>query len=287
MKKPFEIYILWVVVIFMGTIACQQAPELYKKELTVADKKRFADQMSNNLVRKFGQGSAAEVMVLREALEFEPTNGKLWREIGIPYGRRGMAAEFCEYYGKAVQYDSLNYIGWRGFTYLYFYRDYERAIADFDSLDNLTPNFVDYPQSTSIYFMRAIGYLKLEQYEKALFYWDAHINEELRTSTDENYIDPKTWLFQAITYYKMNDFDKAKESIERGLKNVPENANLLFWSANLAFQNKEYRKAKNQLEKAQIQFNKGYHNYRSNVEEFFQMYQSDIDELAKAINDAD
>jgi len=283
MKNLFVHYLLLLITISSVTISCEQPQSLYKREFTVEEKKKLAQQMSSGLTRKFGQGSVNEVMVLREALQLQPTNAKVWRELGIPYGMKGMAADFYGNYEKAVQYDTLNWIGWRSYTYLYFYRDYERAIADFDSLDKLTPNFVDYPQSISIHFMRAICYLKLAQYEKALSFWDAHIKEELKTSS-EDYIDPRTWLFQGITYLKMNDFKKARESIDRGLKNMPENADLWLWSAKLSLQNKDYNKAKIEIEKAQTQFDKGYYNYRSYVEEFFQMYQSDIDELKKAAN---
>jgi len=264
------------------SISCQQTTGLYKKEFTTKEKEKLAKQMPNSLLRKFYQGSVSEVMVLREALMFLPRDAKLWREIGVPYGKRGMAAEFYENYGKAVKYDPLNWQGWRGYMYLYFYRDYERAIADFDSLDKLTPNFVDYPQSTSIHFMRAICYLQLDDYDKALTYWDLHLEEELKTGT-EDYIDPKTFLFQGITYYKKGDLIKAQESIDRGLKHIKNNADLWLWSAKLALHNNELDKALKALEKAQTQFDKGYYNYRRYVEEFYQMYQSDIDELKNDI----
>jgi len=181
MKNPFNAYLLLLFIISIVSVSCQQPTALYKRAFTKVEKEKLVDQMTNNLIRKFGQGSVAEIMVLREALQMQPRNADLWREIGVPYGKRGMAMEFYENYGKAAKYDPLNWQGWRGYMYLYFYRDYERAIADFDSLDKLTPNFVDYPQSTSIHFMRAICYLQLGEYDKALSFWDAHIEEELST----------------------------------------------------------------------------------------------------------
>ena len=38
----------------------------------------------------------------------------------------------------------------------YFYRDYKRALKDIEEYDALTPNFVDYPQWTSVNYMRGI-----------------------------------------------------------------------------------------------------------------------------------
>lgn len=261
---------------FFILYACQEKP-LYKRTFSEEEKLKLTDQMTNGLHR-FYQGSVAEVMILEEAISLRPEQADLWREKGAATLKRGMAADFHEFYGKAAQYDPAGWLGYRGYMYLYFYRDYERAIKDFNTLDDLTPDIVDYPQSTSIHFMRGICYLQLGEYKKALSFWDRHLVEELRTTTEE-YIDPKTYLFQGITYWKMGDFEKANSSFERGLKNHPYNADLWLWTAKMAIQNGDSNMAKQALEKAQTQFDKEYQNYRPYVEEFFQMYQSDIDEL--------
>jgi len=257
--------------------SCQDET-LYKRTFSEEEKIKLADQFTNDIHEKYYQGSVAEVMVVNEAIKLRPEQADLWRELGIPYGKRGIAAPFQEYYSKAVKYDPLGWQGWRGYMYLYFYRDYERAIVDFNTIDDLTPAIVDYPQSTSVHFMRAICYLQLGEYEKAISFWDRHIEEELRIST-EDYIDPRTYLFQGITYFKMGDLEKAKSSFERGTTNHPYNADLWFWTAKLAFKNGDTSQVKQALDKAQTQFDKAYQNNRPYVEEFYQMYQADIDEL--------
>ncbi len=269
--------IIFAALSIITLLACQEKA-LYKKTFSEAEKIKLANQMTTDLIKKYNQGTVSEIMVLEEAIKLAPEEAGLWREIGVPYGKRGLAVEFQENYSKAVQYDPLNWQGWRGYMYLYFYRDYERAIKDFDTLDDLTPGIVDYPQSTSIHFMRAICYLQLEEYEKAITYWDKHFEEELRTGT-EDYIDPRAYLFQGITYLKMGDLENANRSFEKGIKNHPKNADLWLWSAKLAFKNGALAKGKKALNNAQVQFNKNYQNARPYVEEFYQMHQSDIDEL--------
>ena len=166
--------------------------------------------------------------------------------------------------------------------YLYFYRDYRRAIADFDALDTLTPNFVDYPQATSIYFMKAAAFLMLEEYDQALALLDKHIIEELRTTT-EDFIDLKTFVYQGIAHYKNGDIDLAKKSFERGIKNTPYSADLWYWSAKLAAETGEKAIALEAIEKAKIQFDKEYFNNRPYVEEFYQIYESDLTDLEAKI----
>lgn len=273
-----------VIVLFLGFSACQQtqteAP-LYKKEFTPEEHRDLADQLLGGLSNYY-QGSVPRRLLIDEAFLHNPESGDVHRELGVPYLKRGMAVEYDKDYSNAVFYDAVNWQGWRGYIYLYFYRDYERAISDFDNLDVLTPNFVDHPQATSIHFMRGISYLKLDKYDEALDYFDQHITEELRT-VKEDYIDHKTFLFQGIAHYKKGNKVAAKASFARGTKIEPDNADLWYWTAKLAHEMGDEKNALIALEKAQVQFEKGYENHRPYVEEFFQTYQSDLDELKRAI----
>jgi hypothetical protein len=61
--------------------------------------------------------------------------------------------------------------GWRGYLKLFFYRDYESAIADFNATDTLTTGFTDYPQSMSVDYLRGLAYFQLGEEEKALDYY--------------------------------------------------------------------------------------------------------------------
>ena len=68
-----------------------------------------------------------------------------------------------------------------------------------------------------------------------------------------------------------------------GLELNPDNANLLFQMAKLHTAAGEKKKALQYLADAQLQFAKGNHNTRSYVEEFYQLYESDLKELAESI----
>lgn len=275
-------YCLLATIIFVNLIACQPEPVLYKRVFSEAEKFKIADQLNTNKIRSYGQGSVGQMMTLKEAIQLSPQRAELYREVGVPYGKRGMAVEFDPPYSKAVELDPLNWQGYRGYMYLYFYRDYERAIADFKALDALTPNFVDYPQATSVYFMEAVAYLMLEEYDTALSLFDQHITEELRTTT-EDFIDLKTFVFQGIAHYKKGDLALAKQSFDRGTNNTPYSADLWYWTAKLAQETGDKTTALAAIEKAKIQFDKEYFNNRPYVEEFFQIYELDITELKAKI----
>ena len=283
MVKLLNYYLKVLTICGIGFLsACEQAPILYKKEFSEEENKAIANQLLNRLSRYY-QGSVPEQFLLDESAKLNPVNADVHRELGVPYLKRGLPVEYEKHYADAVKYGAVDWQGWRGYIYLYFYRDYERALADFQALDVLTPNFVDYPQSTSILYMSAICYMKLGDYEQGITYFDKHIEEELRTST-EDYIDSKTFLFKGICYYKQGAFAEAEASIARGLTNAPDNADLWFWKAKMETEKGNKTIALNAIEKAQTQFDKDYHNHRPYVEEFFQIHQADIDELREKIN---
>ncbi|MEM1121870.1 MAG: tetratricopeptide repeat protein [Bacteroidota bacterium] len=262
--------------------ACENTPVLYKKSFTKEAQKKIASQMLGGLKFCY-QGSVPCQLLMEEALHLDSTHPEIHRELGIPYLKRGFPADYEPHYANTVKYGAVEWQGWRGYIYLYFYRDYERALADFKALDTLTPNFVDYPQATSVLFMSAICHLKMGNYDQAIQLFDDHITEELRTTT-EDFIDTKTYLFQGIAYYKNGDSFSAKKSFDRGLKNLEENADLWYWTAKLAYENGEFTVAKAALEKAQQYFDGEYYNKRPYVEEFFQIHQLDLTELNQKID---
>ena len=228
------------------------------------------------------QGDVGEQFLIAEAIKLDDTNASIWREKGIPYLKRGIAAPYYVNYQKAIQYDAKGWQGWRGYIYLYFYRDYERALADFNATDTLTPDFVDYPQSTSVDFMRAICYLQLGDQDQALDFLDRHIQEEL-SSVEEKYVDLKAFLFQGIAFHRKGLFEEAAASYKIALRHAPENADLWYWLAKSSLAAGEIAAAKIAIEKADTAFKKGDFNKRNYVEEFFQIYQSDIDNFKKEI----
>jgi tetratricopeptide (TPR) repeat protein len=259
--------------------SCQRQEAVwYEKEFTTEERKALSLSLLDG-IRYHYQGSPASQMILQEALSYDPQNAKVHREIGVPYLKRGIAAAFPHYYGKAAELDPLGWTGWRGYLYLYFYRDYERALADFNLTDTLTPNQVDYPQSISVDYMRGICYLKLHDYQNAIDYFDRHIEYET-SITGFDYIDPKTLLYRGIAYLGQNKADLAIASFRSGLTIEDENADLYYWLAKVQAQQGHLAEAQQNLERARKEFARENYNRRYYVEAFFQTYEADLDVLA-------
>lgn len=258
-------------------ISCGQQEPLYKKTFSLEEKLALSESLLNG--RGSGgyyQGSPAYEFQIKEAEKVYPQNGDIYREYGAALVKRGFAAKWHETYAKAVALDPEGWQGWRGYLYLYFYRDYERAIHDFNTIDSLTPNFVDYPQSQSVHFMRGICYLQLGNYEKAIEYFDMHIAHETKEAGID-FIEAKAFLYKAIAHWKSGDMQKAKETLDLGVSVDDKNADLYFWLAKYHREMGEDAKAKGYIEQAKKQFLAGYYNHRPYVEEFYQTYWTDLE----------
>src|SRR5688500_7323755 len=118
--------------------------------------------------KHFNQGSPENMELIETAIELDPNNSAAWRELSVPYLKRGLGHEWKPLFDKAVEIDPISWQGWRGYLKLFFYRDYEGAIQDFNATDTLTPNFTDYPQSLSVDYLRALAYLQLKDFDASI-----------------------------------------------------------------------------------------------------------------------
>ena len=140
-------------------------------------KKRSMECFKHGLY--YYQGTQESINAFAKAIELDPTHAESWRELSIPFLKRGMPHLWKKYIDKAVELDPITWQGYRGYNYLWFYRDYKKAIADFDATDTLTPKFTDAPQGHSVNYWRGIAYLGLKDYKNCIAYFDLHIQIEI------------------------------------------------------------------------------------------------------------
>ncbi len=247
-----------------------------KKEFSEAEKLVLAEQLLSSAY--YSQGSVGEQALIEEAVIYNNKHPNVWRIPGISFLKRGIPTEVYERYRKCVELDPINWQGYRGYCYLYFYRDYKRALKDFDELDVLTPDFLDYPQATSIDYMRAICYYGLNQPQKALEYIDKHIATETKT-VGINYIGSVSFIIKGKAHEMLGQLSEATKAYETGLAANEKNADAAFYLAQRYSQDGKRAKAKELITMAKQNFMAGYSNSRPYVEEFFQVYLADIEEL--------
>lgn len=270
-----------MVVVILVSISCDNKSKaiIYKNQYSQEEKLALAESLSNGAgTDLYYQGTIGERMIIWEGLKYNPEGAWGWREIGVPYLKRGFAHEASKYYSKATEYDPEEWLGYKAYCWLYFYRDYETAIRELDIYDAFTPNFVDYPQATSVDFMRGVAYLKLGKLDKALEYLEKHMLDE-KENTGAEYIEPKDYLMLGVAWYEKGDFAKALEVIDEGLLHNDTTADLYFYRALVTTRMKNMDGAKPYLDKAEYYIANGGKNIRPYIEEFYAVYQQDVDKL--------
>ena len=277
MEKLLKYYLSLFVM--FSIVGCQSSNQYYKKEFTKTEQLELAEKLLNGLgYRHYYQGSVGEQMLLEEAKKYNNEHAEVWRELGIPYLKRGIASGYFPNYEKCVYYDSLGWQGYRGYCTLYFYRDYERALKDFNELDILTPNFIDHPQGTSIDYMRGICHFGLGQYQETLDYMDKHLETENK-GVGLEYVYPVTFILKGLAHKELGDMNEAQKAFELGSTNNKQNADLEYQLAKILFEKGATQESLKWLAKAKESFQAGYFNSRPYVEEFQQVYLADIEDL--------
>ena len=223
------------------------------------------------------QGSPTCMNAFAYLLEIDSTNAEANRELSIPYLKRGIPHEWEKWMDRAVRYDSIAWQPYRGYNYLWFYRAYEKAIADFDASDTLT-DYIDHPQGHSVDFWRGIAYLGLKDYENSIAYWDKHIQRETEES-GEDWVELEAFLYRGIASYESGNLEKALQNFNKALHYFKRTADAKYYKAKILLERKQPEEALTLIEDAITDFKAGYYNNRPYVETLRQIYLSDLEAL--------
>ena len=186
--------------------------------LSSEEKKVLAEEMWSEVGEKHGiQGSPEKMNFLEEIIRLDPKHCEAIRELSVAYLKRGMPNQWKPIFDRAVECDAALWQPFRGCHYLYFYRDYKKAIADFNASDTLTPNHIDSPQGHSVDYWRGHAYLGAKDYENSIRYYQKHI-AYVTQEWGEDWVEPDAFLNLAIAYYESNQFDKMPPELDRALK---------------------------------------------------------------------
>lgn len=231
------------------------------------------------------QGSKACHNGIKRAIEIDSTYPQAVYELSVAYLKRGLPHKWKPQYDKAVKLDSVDRIPWRGYLYLWFYRDYKKAIADFDASDILTPDFIDAPQGHSVDYWRGIAYLGLKDYKNSIYYFDKYIAKETK-DTGEDWVEMTGFLYCGIAHYENKNDSLALQSINKLLKYTNDTyADGNYYKALILERQGDNQQALELIDLAITNYNDGYYNYRPYVETLRQIYMEDLLLLKKRLTE--
>ena len=277
MEKLLKYYLSAVLVFCL--FSCDENYE----DMTPAERKALSQKVYDE-GSFLGQGSSASMTRIARTVAIDSTNCDAVRELSVAILKRGLIDEWKPAFDKAVACNPKIWTPWRGYLYLQFYRDYDKAIADFDASDTLTPNFIDAPQGHSVDYWRGIAYLGKKDYVSSIEYFSKYI----KTTTEEvgeDWAEPTAFLYKAIAHYEAGDFENSEIAIDKFLLyNQEKTADGQYYKAKLELQKSDCTAAKERLDLAYTNFktdNVFRHVY---TEVLRQLYMGNLDELKLEID---
>ena len=257
-------------------MGCQQN----SSKLTDLERRNLAEKVFKEGAH-LPQGSPKSMTRIAKAIEIDPTYAEAIREHSVAYLKRGLPHKWKPWMDEAVRQDPATWTPWRGYLYLWFYRDYEKAIKDFNASDTLTPH-LDYPQGHSVDYWRGIAYLGAKDYENSIAYFDKHVKKETE-DTGEDWVELEAFLYRGIAYYESNNIEKALENFEKVIHYFKYSADGKYYKAKILGEFGRKEEALKVVNEAIHDFEKGFYTNRPYVETLYQIYLEDLQELKSSL----
>lgn len=214
----------------------------------------------------------------RRIENFESKNSDDYMEYSVvKFNKAGDFHTGFIYLNKAVELNPTSHLGYRGWVRLRKIRDYDKALADFDRLDSLTPNFVDAPWGEDIDFLRGECYFGKKDFQKAIGFFNRTIKNQ-----KEDWADIHSFVYLGLCEYELGNYEKSISEFQRALKqseSVPES---YFGMAKAYEKLGEIEKAKVNILKAE----ENIHYKRDDVYNEFlnEIYLSEVLEFKQLLN---
>jgi tetratricopeptide (TPR) repeat protein len=187
-------------------------------------------------------------------LQICPNIAEAYQEKGLPHIARRNLEKVFEYNDQAVALDPQRWTAYRGYLHCLLAKNYEKAIADFEAAEKLTPNAFTMDHTFS--FFTALSYMELGNYEKAETYFLKDIAQQKR-GEGKNDIHYNTLLYFGIMYYLQNEMDKAESRLRECLQLYEQHPTANYYLA-MIMKITGNKQAKSYFEKARQYMEEGY-----------------------------
>lgn len=214
--------------------------------------------------------------LMKYALTFKKQlYGDDYHELSVQNTKNGNYLEAISALETAVQMDpTVN--GYYGWVLLYYYHDYERALAALEKFDALTPGFSDAPVGEDIHFLKGLCYMQMKKYSEAIEKFDIYINETTK-SHGEDWVDLYTYVYKGICLHRLGMFNEAVADYDKTIKYYKDCTEAYYYRAIAKFALDESAEACENLRKAhELALGRNLH-YDVYVEMFEAVYIQDIE----------
>ncbi len=233
------------------------------------------------LAGTYPQGSRSSQECLDSAIRLCPTMADAWRELSVPYLKRGDFVTWRKYIDKAVALQPARFLDIRGWCRFKFLRDYEGALEDLHKFDSLS-HFLSKHTGDGAYSLNIIMALcerELGNYANAAYYFSQGID-----STRKDFIGLFDYLHRAVLKLRQQDYTGALSDLalqEKLCKNYVETS----YYKGIAYRSLgKHTQAKKQFKNAARLYKEGFHLTDVYCETLDTVYPSDVEEALEEYN---
>jgi len=232
----------------------------------------------------FPQGSRSSQQYLDSAIRLCPDMADAWREISVPYLKRGDFVSWRKYLDKAVALQPARTLDVRGWCRFKFLRDYEGALEDLKRFESLTHFATKHTGdgTYSLYVVMALCERELGNYSNAALYFSKGIDSIFYTK-GKDFIGLFDFLHRAVLKLNTQDYTGALSDLrqqEKLCRNYVETS----YYRGIAYRSLgKPKQARQQFENAARLYREGFHLSDVYCEMLDAVYPSDVDEALKAL----
>lgn len=160
-----------------------------------------------------------------------------YQEKSTPYTKIGDYHIAYPYLEKAYQLDpegSLYYYSW---LTLYYYRDYERALALLTEYDNYTPDRTSYAWGENVNFLKGLALRQMNRFPEAVTEFSTCIKDEGKN------VDIYAYVYKGICHFYNNEHELAIKDFDYAIEKYESCSAAYYWKAEVLAQEKEYKEA--------------------------------------------
>jgi len=223
------------------------------------------------------QGTRQSQQFYDSAIRTCPDYAEAWREISVPYLKRGDFYTWRKYIDVAVALKPNPILGVRGWCRFKFLRDYEGALNDLRRFDTLTEFHPSYSGdgNYNLYIVMALCEREKGNYQQALHYFSLGIDSALLQG--DAWVGFSDFLHRAVTKMRIKDYAGALLDLDRQQKKYDNYAEIYYYKGlTLQLMHRE-KEALTYLEKARTLAASGHHLSDIYCEMHDEVFVEDID----------
>lgn len=222
---------------------------------------------------------------LDSAIIKNPKYSYLYQQKAMPFIKSGDYYNAVKNLNESVMIDN-KYLDYRAFTKLIFFRDYDGAIKDFKSVQEIYPNshIMDHDYN----FYLALAYLMKNELETSNYYFSKSFESESQHGSD--WVHYLNYYYYSILKLKMNNINSAMEAINMCLDSYSEFPDAQYWKSYLLLKMNKKEEALSLSKQSFLNLKKGNTNNEANEKYInypYQISETEIIGLIKKIENDD